>query len=442
MSNRAETNDFMQSGRAVIVGASLAGLRAAEALRREGFAGQLTLVGDEPYKPYDRPALSKQVLAGRLPVEHTTLARFQRLDATWKLGLAATRLDLAQRQVQLSDGQHVEFDRLLIATGARARPWQNAQEAALDGVFSVRGRDDATQLRHHLAAGPRRVLVVGGGFIGGEVASVCRELGLPVTSTERGPTPLYSSLGSTIGAIVAGLQVQHGVDLRCGVTVLRLEGDAHGRLQRAYLSDGQMLDVDVAVIALGALQNTEWLSGSGLAIVARGVACDAYCRALDEHNVALDTVFAAGDVANWPHPFTPGQRVTVEHWGNAIEQAETAVHTMLHGVASSHVYKHMPSFWSSQFGVNIKSVGLPDLGDEVMITQGSVEEHRFVAVYGHAGRMVAAVAFNAGRSLEGYQGFIEAGAAYPPALSASDQPESISSQIAGFPGPRSRVAHA
>ena len=164
-------------GRIVIVGASLAGLRAAEALRLEGFTGSLTLIGDEPYPPYDRPPLSKTVLSGWLPVEHTTLPWFVDVDAEWRLGVPAAGLDLVGRRVQLADGQEVEFDRLLITTGTRARQWPNADEAALDGVFTVRTRDDAARLRERLAAGPGRVLIIGGGFIGSEVASVCRELG-------------------------------------------------------------------------------------------------------------------------------------------------------------------------------------------------------------------------------------------------------------------------
>ncbi len=432
---------FMRNGRVVVVGASLAGLRGAEALRREGFAGQLTLIGDEPYKPYDRPPLSKQVLAGRLPVEHTVLPRFQKLDAEWKLGVAATGLDLASRQVRLADGQQVGFDRLLITTGTRARPWTNPHEAALDGVFVIRDRDDAARLRERLAAGPRHVLIVGGGFIGGEVASVCREMDLPVTLVQRGPTPLYGSLGSTIGALVGGLQVQHGVDLRLGLSVTRLEGDADGHLQRAYLEDGHTLDVDLAVIALGAVQNTEWLLGSGVAIVAHGVACDTYCGVLNEQEEAVEGVFAAGDVTNWPNSYYEDERVTVEHWGNAIEQAETAAHNMLNAPEGYRAYKHMPAFWSNQFGFNIKSVGLPELADEVMITQGSIDEGRLAAVYGHDHRIVAAVTFNAGQWLEGYQRLVEISAPYPPELYASDQPEGAISVAAGFPERRTRTVH-
>ncbi len=286
------------AGRIVIVGASLAGLRAAEALRLGGFTGALTLIGDESYPPYDRPPLSKTVLTGWLPVEHTTLPQFVALDAEWRLGVPAAGLDLTGRRVRLADGQEVEFDRLLITTGTRARQWPNETEAALDGVFTVRTRDDAARLRARLAAGPNRVLIIGGGFIGSEVASVCRELGLPVTLVERSGVPLDNALGATAGGAAARLQRHHGVDLRTNVTVMALEGD--GRLHRAHLSDGDVLDVDVAVVALGAVRNTEWLRGAGRAADARGVVCDASCRVFNAEGMVLDDVFVAGDVALAP----------------------------------------------------------------------------------------------------------------------------------------------
>src|SRR5689334_11126792 len=176
---------FRTGGQVVIVGASLAGLRAAEALRRGGFRGRLTLVGDEPYEPYDRPPLSKQVLTGRAGPEATALPQDSGLDADWRLGTAAVGLDLAGKRVRLADGGELDFDRLLIATGTRARPWPNPAEAALEGVVTLRGRDDTVRLRGELAAGPRRVLVIGAGFTGSEIASACRSLGLAVTVTER-----------------------------------------------------------------------------------------------------------------------------------------------------------------------------------------------------------------------------------------------------------------
>ncbi len=172
---------FKSTGRIVIVGASLAGLRAAEALRKEGFTGQLTIIGDEPEEPYDRPPLSKQVLKGWVPADHTKLARVRQVDAEWRLGIAATGLDRRSKQVRLANGEQVPFDRLLIATGTRAREWPNKKEATLEGVFTIRTSNDAARLQKALAAKPGRVLVIGAGFIGSEVASVCRELGLPVT---------------------------------------------------------------------------------------------------------------------------------------------------------------------------------------------------------------------------------------------------------------------
>ncbi|NUT39849.1 MAG: FAD-dependent oxidoreductase, partial [Thermoactinospora sp.] len=190
---------------AVVVGASLAGLRAAESLRAEGFGGELTVIGDEPYEPYDRPPLSKQVLAGRASPAHTTLVRDESLQARWLLGEPATALDLEARHVRLAGGREIGFDRVLIATGTRARPWPDAAEAALSGVFTLRGRDDATRLQAALAAGPRRVLVVGGGFTGSEIASVCREMGLAVTLVERGPAPLAGALGAAAGSVAARL---------------------------------------------------------------------------------------------------------------------------------------------------------------------------------------------------------------------------------------------
>ena len=254
---------FKDNGRIVIVGASLTGLRAAEALREEGFRGQLVIIGDEPDEPYDRPPLSKQVLKGWVPADHTKLPRLRQVDAEWRLGVPATALDRANRLVRLADGSEVPGDRLLIATGVRARRWPNAQEAALEGVHTLRTSADAARLQAALAARPRRVLIIGSGFIGSEVASVCRELGLEVTVTERGPAPLSGALGGVIGAIAAEMQRAAGVDLRTGVSVLALEGDVAGHVRRARLSDGSTLDVDLVVTSLGSIRNVEWLEGAG-----------------------------------------------------------------------------------------------------------------------------------------------------------------------------------
>ncbi|GCE24464.1 hypothetical protein KDK_82640 [Dictyobacter kobayashii] len=181
------------------------------------------------------------------------------------------------------------------------------------------------------------------------------------------------------------------------------------------------------------MHNTEWLQGSGLAADERGVVCDTFCRVLDTQGQAIEGIFVAGDVARWPQHLCDGDLIAVEHWGNAVDQARNAAHNMLSATVNYQEYKHIPSFWSSQFGINIKSAGLPNLGDEVMVTQGSVEQYRFVAAYGRQGRVIGAVTFDQGRWLEAYNTLIETGATYPPQFSAPDQPVDMQSQKAGFP---------
>ncbi|QRP51272.1 FAD-dependent oxidoreductase [Amycolatopsis sp. FDAARGOS 1241] len=427
--------DFKAHGRIVVVGASLTGLRAAEALREEGFAGPLTIIGDEALEPYDRPPLSKQVLKGWVPADHTQLPRLRELDAEWRLGVAATGLDRVRRQVRLADGEQVPFDRLLIATGTRARQWPNPTEAALGGVFTLRSRDDAARLQQALAARPSRVLVIGGGFIGSEVASVCRELDIPVTVAERGPAPLVGALGGVIGEIAAQMQRDHGVDLRCGVGVSSLEGDASGYVRRARLSDETTIDADVVLAALGSIRNVEWLEGSGLAAGFWGVGCDAGGRAFDINGVATDTVYVAGDVARAPHVLYEYQFLAMEHWDNAVLGAEVVAHNMVN--LEPHYYPHLllPGFWSGQFGVNIKTVGVPPFGDEIVFTQGSVKQRRFAAAYGRRGRIVAAVSFDHGKWLEHYGRLIEQSAGFPPPPPGWDRPEDMKPMPAEFPEP-------
>jgi NADPH-dependent 2,4-dienoyl-CoA reductase/sulfur reductase-like enzyme len=214
---------------------------------------------------------------------------------------------------------------------------------------------------------------------------------------------------------------------------MALEGNGHVR--RAHLSDGDVLDVDVVVAALGAIRNTDWLRGAGLAADARGVVCDASCRVFSAEGVVLDDVFVAGDVARWPHPLFDGQLIAVEHWDNAVQQAAVAAHNMVRPAAERLAHKALPAFWSNQFGLNIKSVGLPTIADELIVTQGVPRELRFVAVYGARGRVVAAVAVNAPRWLPFYHDLIKARAPFPPALDAADAPAEAPIRPAGFPPP-------
>jgi NADPH-dependent 2,4-dienoyl-CoA reductase/sulfur reductase-like enzyme/ferredoxin len=413
---------FRRSGRIVIVGASLAGLAAAAYLRREGFAGSVTVIGDEPDPPYDRPPLSKEVLHGWIEPDHVGLPLRDETDAQWRLGIPATGLDVIGKRVLLADESAVEYDRVLIATGTRARPWHNQAEAALDGVFTLRTSADAAALRQRLARSPRRVLVIGAGFTGSEIASACRDQDLAVTVAERGSAPLVGALGEVVGGVAAGLQRAHGVDLRCGVTVTSLDGDSRGRLRQAQLSDGTTIDTDVAVAALGAIRNTEWLRDSGLAVGVWGVACDAGCRAFDVNAITTEDIFVAGDVARFPHPLYEYQFLALEHWGNAVTQAEVAAHNMVSLPEDHWPHLATPVFWSQQFGMNIKSVGVPTVADQVVVAQGSVPERRFVAAYGYRGRMTAAVSFDHGMWLDFYQKMIEAAAPFPPTFPEVDEP--------------------
>ncbi|MFD7017306.1 NAD(P)/FAD-dependent oxidoreductase [Streptomyces sp. NPDC059928] len=425
-----------REGRIVVVGASLAGLRAAETIRDKGFTGSLTMIGDEPHEPYDRPPLSKGVLLGKSTAERTALPRRRAIDAEWRLGVPAVGLDMAARRVKLADGDEVPYDRLLIATGVRARPWPNAAESELDGVFVLRTRDDGAALARRLDARPRRVLVIGAGFTGSEIASACRERGLEVTVAERGDAPLVGALGGVIGAVSAELQREHGVDLRTGVMVTRLEGDSTGRVRAAHFSDDTTLDCDVVVVSLGAQRNTEWLRGSGLGAGPRGIACDAGCRAFDIRGIVTDDVYVAGDVARSPHPLFGYQFLSLEHWGNAVSQAETAAHNMLSVSSDRRPHIWVPAFWSSQFGVNIKSVGVPSMGSEIMITQGSRAERRFTGVYGYQGRVIGAVTFDNGRWLPFYQRQIENTAPFPVPFPTVDRRSDSHRPVpADFPDP-------
>ncbi|MCX5092516.1 NAD(P)/FAD-dependent oxidoreductase [Streptomyces sp. NBC_00365] len=435
MSTADTLQGFKRDGRVVIVGASLAGLRAAEALRAEGFTGTLTMIGDELGEPYDRPPLSKQVLTGWVPADGTTLPRRRDIDAEWLLGVPADGLDLVNNHVRLADGRTISFDRMLIATGVRARPWPVEAEAALDGVFVVRTREDAAGLQRAVAAGPSRVLIIGAGFTGSEIASICRERDIPVTVAELAPYPLVGGLGAMIGEIAADMQRSHGVDLRCGVKVTQLEGDAQGRVRRAHFSDGTSVDADVVVVALGGIRNTEWLRDSGLAVGVWGVACDAGCRAFDLNGLVTDDIFVAGDVARSPNPIYEYRFISLEHWANAVEQAEIAAHNMLSAQADRWPHLSIPTFWSIQFGVNIKSVGVPTYADEVVVTQGSVADHRFVAAYGYQGRVTAAVSFNNAKWLDHYRRLIETAAPFPPPCPTPDQPLDAKPVPVDFPGP-------
>ena len=419
----------MTPQRIVIVGASLAGLNAAEALREAGYDGTLTLVGEEPHAPYDRPPLSKQVLSGWVAANRTRLPRRIALGADWRLGVAAVGLDRERRLVRLADGDETPFDRLVVATGAHARPWPDPGQAALGGVHVLRTCDDAAALVRDLKTA-RRVLVIGAGFTGCEVASACRARGLATTVVEIGEAPLLPQLGALVADHAKALQIRAGVDLRCGATAAALVGDA-GRLAGVRLASGAEIEADVAVVCLGAVRNTDWLAGACLDAGPLGIAIDVHGRALRADGEADPDIFACGDAASAPSALAGGARISVEHWAAAVEQARVVAANIV-APGSQRLDLAPPRFWSMQFGANFKSVGLPPLADEVMLAQGSVESGRFVALYGRAGSLVGILAVNQAQWLPFYERDLLRGGSFPPTYRVVDAPPDAQRQPARF----------
>lgn len=370
-----------------VIGASLAGLRAVESLRRQGHTGKIAWVGAEKHLPYDRPPLSKQVLEGKWETPRVFLpCDLEKLEVDLRLGRRATTLD--ERTVQLDDESRVEFDGLVIATGATARKLPKGGQLA--GVHTLRTLEDATSLLAELEAG-RRAVVVGAGFIGLEVASCCRARGLDVTVVESLPVPLAGAIGESLGEVVANLHRSNGVDLRCGVSVEGLEGT--DRVTAVKLSDGSSIAADFVVVGIGVTPNTDWLKGSGVE-VNDGVVCDATCQ------TTVSNIVAAGDVARWHHELFD-ESIRVEHWTNAAEQADAAVARLLGTDADSKPFVSVPYFWSDQFDTKIQMAGRYRAGDDVRILENA--DGRLVAIFGREGILTGAVTFNRAAKLIRYR---------------------------------------
>ncbi len=390
----------------VVVGASLAGVRAAESLRDAGYDGALTVVGAEGHRPYDRPPLSKQVLTGKVEPGQIALD-VGHLDCQWLLGTAAIGLDLQGRRVRLEGDENLAFDGLVIATGARARSLPAVGRR--HGLHLLRTLDDAIALRRQLERSPV-VAVVGAGFIGAEVASSCRQRGLTVTVVEVLPVPLSGAIGEEMGRVAASLHQANGTSLITGVGVESILGD--DRVEGLRLADGRTVAADVVVVGVGVAPEQEWLQGSGVDLD-NGVLCDQWCRVLSGGKV-VPGVVACGDVARWRHPLWE-RPVRVEHWTNAVEQGEAAGRALLHG-DRGRPYAPVPYFWSDQYGIKIQMVGRFLPGDQVRVVDGSVDDHRFVAAYGRHGRLVGAIGFGRPARVMKLQQMIAAGAPWPPAL--------------------------
>lgn len=367
-----------------MVGASLAGLSAARSLRKQGYDGRLVVIGDEPHRPYDRPPLSKEFLAGTVGEADLLLETDgEDLRAEWLLGARAVGLqaDGAERVLTLGDGREVRADGVVLATGAVARNLPGTD--GLAGVHTLRTLDDARALRDELALGGRLV-VIGGGFIGAEVASTAYALGLDVTVIEAAPTPLAGPLGETMGGIVSALHEAHGVRLLCGAGVKGLSGE--DRVDAVLLEDGRTVPADIVVVGVGARPCVEWLEGSGVELD-NGVKCGADGR------TSLAGVVAVGDCASWYDP-RAGFHRRVEHWTGARERPDAAVAALLSWGAAEPGVPRPPYFWSDQYGVKIQFAGHAAGADSVTVEEGAPGDRSFLAVYRCGGQPVAVLAMD------------------------------------------------
>jgi NADPH-dependent 2,4-dienoyl-CoA reductase/sulfur reductase-like enzyme len=398
----------------VVVGASLAGLRAAEELRHEGHQGPVIIVGDEDHPPYDRPPLSKQFLAGTWDVErihHHTPDKLDALGLELRLGRRAVSLDTAAHNVTCDDGGQLTYDGLIVATGASARRLPGTE--ALPGVHTLRTLDDCLALRAIIGSAGEgaRVVVIGAGFIGSEVAATCHGLGARVTVVEALPTPLARVLGEQMGAVCAGLHRAAGVSLRTGVGVERVSPSGTGSTRsEVHLDDGTVLEADLVVVGIGVVPNVGWLEDAGL-LLDDGVVCDSQL-------FAADGVVAAGDVARWHHP-SLDEQLRIEHWTNAAEGGAAAARNLVAGAGAATPYDPVPFFWSDQYQTKIQVIGLPGPEDEVVVVEGSTEAGKLVALYRRGDRLRAALALSQPRQLMAYRPLLEAGASFADALALS-----------------------
>ena len=376
-----------------VVGASLAGLRAAEQLRAQGYDDDLVLVGAEPHLPYDRPPLSKDYLRGAVGAADLALAEqseIDELEARWHLGVAAERLDPAGGRIVLSSGQDLAADAVVIATGGVPRRLPAAD--GLLGVHVLRTVEHADALRSELTGGAQHVAIIGAGFIGAEVAATCRALGREVTIVEAMPVPLSGALGPELGAVCADMHATNGVSLITGTAVVEWvtvpAGAGRRRVTGLVLSNGQRVRSDVVVVGIGMQPAAGWLADSTLSI-ADGVLTDA------GYVTDLPNVVAVGDVAR-PWNLGLGRHVRREHWTDAAEGPAIAVRNLLAGHTVQHVDK--PSyFWSDQYGARIQFAGTAEPSDEIRFLDGVPAEGTFVATYSRGGVTTAVLAMNSPR---------------------------------------------
>ena len=370
----------------VIVGASLAGATAAITLREEDADGTVTLIGAERESPYERPPLSKAYLRGDVPFDKALVRPptfYADHGIETMLGTRVTRIDPAARMVELEDQRRVPFDALLIATGGRNRR-VSIPGASLEGIYGLRTIQDADRIREEVIAG-RRVVVVGMGFIGSEVAASLRQKGLDVVAIDPGKTPLFRVLGESVGQTLADLHQAQGVRTVFEDTVAAFEGAR--RVNCVATKGGLRLDCDFVVVGIGVEPAVELLEGSGIH-VDNGIVVDEYCQ------TNINGIYAAGDVANHYHPVFD-RRMRVEHWQNAIKQGTAAARNML---GRRVVYDEVHWFWSDQYDANLQYAGFHTQWQQLVV-RGHMDSGSYLACYVNDGRIDAVVGFNRGKDV-------------------------------------------
>lgn len=376
----------MTLDRIVVVGGSVAGLSAVEALRKEGYGGRLTLIGEERHLPYDRPPLSKQLLSGKWPVEQVNLrasTHYDSLDLDLRLGRKATRLEQGQCAISLDDGSEVGYDKLIIATGVHARRLPFGHN--LQGVHTLRTLDDCQRIGAELLD-HKTLVVIGAGFLGTEVAATARGLGCSVTLVAPEPSPI-ANLGVILGDRLARLHEEKGIRLCFNAKPVSF--DSHGgRISQVRLDTGEILPASVVVVAIGSLPTVDWLSDSGLSLD-DGIGCDKFLRASAK-------ISAIGDVSRWYHPQLQ-THLRLEHRMNAVEQGISVAQDLVHG----HVeFQPVPFFWTDQYDVKIQAYGRFPRNSMVKIVEGEPKGPSFVATYESEGKLAGVLGWNAFKPLQ------------------------------------------
>jgi 3-phenylpropionate/trans-cinnamate dioxygenase ferredoxin reductase subunit len=391
----------------VIIGTGQAGGWAAQTLRQEGYAGKVVLIGEEPHRPYERPPLSKAVLAGAAAAESTYLIKtdaFEKLNLDWRPNVRVTSIDRAGRQLQLATGERIAYDKLILCNGGRARTL-NVPGADLPGLYTLRSIDDAAALGAALLPG-KKLVVVGGGWIGLEVAATARRKGMDVKVVETMNRLCERTVPAEISEFLARLHASHGTRVILGAGVAGFARIYEGTLT-VTLTGGRELACDAVVIGVGLIPNDELAREAGLECDG-GVVVDAQCRTSDPD------ILAAGDVTTW-HCNWAGRRMRLESWQNAQEQGIAAARAAL-GIEVDH--QPLPWFWSDQYETNLQIFGMPDPAHRVVV-RGDQQSDSFVVFYLDADKVKAAMGPNAARDLRFARRLIENGKSVDPVVLAN-----------------------